>query len=447
MHRLKFLTCLRTYLRQRHELRAVLVALSVLLAGYFTQAQTTEPSYGLPTQLSAQASVSFLASEPHAAEVYTLYGHAGLRVQDPRQGFDITFNYGLFDFAEDFLWRFIQGKTDYIVAPIATRDYFAEYLQYGAVHEVTFATDSLQRDRLWKQLLENIQPAQRVYRYDAFRNNCSTRPLDLILSALHPQGDSQATGDTLALISQDEAVRHVLAPQSWRAVINRLEASSPWLVLGTDLAMGTQLDAPMSLREHFFIPTDATTLLPHLRYGRSDQDATTWVSLVSQTETYGQSQPIPTEDAWAKHPAFTFGLLALICLGWGVARRNGKRLPYILEAIVFTVAGLAGALLFFLVFISEHPMITTNWNLLVLHPFYLLFPLLALGRRHTASLRYRLHALSSLSLLAFPLVSWGAGQVINPSVYLIALALLMLHLGQMKARPSSFPRSYAYEEN
>lgn len=433
-------------LRQHHGLRAVLVLLCVLLGASWSLAQSTEPTYGLPTHLSGKAEVSFLASDPHAAASYTLYGHAGLRIQDPEQGIDVTFNYGLFDFSEDFTWRFIQGKTDYIVAPMATADYFAEYLSHGAVHEVGLVADSLQLSRLWASLLENIQPEHRTYRYNAFRDNCSTRPLELYFASLRAGGKAGQGSDTLALVGSDPTVDSVLAPQTWRAVINRLEASSPWLVLGTDLAMGTQLDAPLTLRERFFIPTDAAVLLPYVRYGLGKQSSDPWISPVAYTKTYGESQPVRSSEPWITHPVLIFTLLILACAGWAEARRRGKRLPYLLETLVFTGAGLAGLLLFFLVFVSEHPMITTNWNLLVLHPFYLLFPLLALGGRRTARLRYRLHAVSNLTIALFPLVTWWAGQSINPSVYLIGFSLFLLQWGQMKACRSTSYTAYAPQE-
>lgn len=447
MHRQTLRDLFPSGLRLRHVLRAVLTLLVVSVGGELGWTQTTEPTYGLPTTLSGRASVSFLASEPHAEESYTLYGHAGLRIQDPVQGFDVTFNYGLFDFSDGFFWRFIQGKTDYIVAPQATEDYLANYLEYGAVHETLLRTDSLQRAKIWTSLLTVIQPERRTYRYDAFRNNCSTRPLELYFASLLPTG-SPAGQDTLALIDTDEAVRYTLTPKTWREVINRLEAPSPWLVLGTDLAMGTQLDAPISLRERLFIPTDATALLPHLRYGLRSEAPEQWVNPVTSRETYGISKPVESSTSWLLHPTTIFSLLLLLTLLWTGLRLRGKRLPDLLEGLTFTAAGLGGLLLFFLVFISEHPMITTNWNLLVLHPFYLLLPILSLFGRRTVPTRRLLYGLHSLALVVFPLVAYLAGQQIHPSVYLIALTLLVLQLAQLKVlTPPTRSLSHAPQED
>ena len=44
--------------------------------------------------LSPEAEISLLTSAPYEAEVFTVYGHAALRVSDPGQKIDVVFNYG-----------------------------------------------------------------------------------------------------------------------------------------------------------------------------------------------------------------------------------------------------------------------------------------------------------------------------------------------------------------
>ena len=47
------------------------------------------------------------------SEVYEVYGHTELRVQDSYG--DFFFNYGLFDFnSPGFVYRFVKGETDYL---------------------------------------------------------------------------------------------------------------------------------------------------------------------------------------------------------------------------------------------------------------------------------------------------------------------------------------------
>ena len=99
----------------------LVMALCVLLGvSNEVTAQETSVLTEYPSSLSPTAQISFLAAAPSNDEVYTVYGHAGLRVWDAEQGMDVVFNYGIFDFSEDFLIRYLQGKTDYIVLPMPT---------------------------------------------------------------------------------------------------------------------------------------------------------------------------------------------------------------------------------------------------------------------------------------------------------------------------------------
>ena len=414
----------------------------VCLCAYMSAvAQTSPPqcdkSFGLPLTLSPSAQFSYLAAQPSDEDVYTLYGHAGLRVCDSVQGFDVTFNYGLFNFSEDFVPRFIQGKTDYIVLPIPTSDYMSEYQGRGVIYELVLRTDSLQRAHLWQLLIENVQPEHRTYRYNAFRDNCSTRPLALYFATL--KGENQSPLDTQQLTFKFDSVSSIppLSPTTWRTAINELEASSPWLVLGTDLAMGTALDQEMSIAQRFFIPTEVARLLPHLSVATSSE-GDNWVRPVQQAIAYGQPHPIAPAGLSLTHPQVVFTLLLLISVIVFIYRYRRKPVAGIIEGSIYLVAGLGGSLLCYLTFLSEHPMVSPNYNLLALHPLYLLIALLMPWRQRTLRVRTVLHAVCLVLLIAFPIVSLIAGQVINPSVYLIALSLGLLSLGRLLHRPTVY---------
>ena len=419
----------------------------VCLCAYMSAvAQTSPPqcdkSFGLPLTLSPSAQFSYLAAQPSDEDVYTLYGHAGLRVCDSVQGFDVTFNYGLFNFSEDFVPRFIQGKTDYIVLPIPTSDYMSEYQGRGVIYELVLRTDSLQRAHLWQLLIENVQPEHRTYRYNAFLDNCSTRPLTLYFATL--KGENQSPLDTQQLTFKFDSVSSspLLSPTTWRTAINELEASSPWLVLGTDLAMGTALDQEMSIAQRFFIPTEVARLLPHLSVATSSE-GDNWVRPVQQAIAYGQPHPIAPAGLSLTHPQVVFTLLLLISVIVFIYRYRRKPVAGIIEGSIYLVAGLGGSLLCYLTFLSEHPMVSPNYNLLALHPLYLIIALLMPAGQRTRRVRTVLHAVCLVLLIAFPIVSLIAGQVINPSVYLIALSLGLLSLGRLLHKPLS--HKYAQE--
>ena len=91
--------------QMRRTLYLVLIALSVCL--------------GLKGQTEGDGIVASLLTCSPGTEVYSLYGHTGLRMKDTRKNLDLVFNYGVFDFRRPhFVWYFMLGECDYEVCPI-----------------------------------------------------------------------------------------------------------------------------------------------------------------------------------------------------------------------------------------------------------------------------------------------------------------------------------------
>ena len=54
------------------------------------------------------------------SELYSVFGHTALRVQDSLNGkfYDAVYNYGTFQFSDDFYLKFAQGRLDYFLSEI-----------------------------------------------------------------------------------------------------------------------------------------------------------------------------------------------------------------------------------------------------------------------------------------------------------------------------------------
>ena len=126
---------------------------------------------------------SLLTCSPHE-EVYSLYGHTALRYRDLHQGkeADFVFNWGVFNFnAPHFVARFVFGLTDYELE-MAPFSVFCKYYQHwgSSVTEQVLNLTAEEKLTLNVALEENYQPENRVYRYNYFYDNCSTRPRDIM---------------------------------------------------------------------------------------------------------------------------------------------------------------------------------------------------------------------------------------------------------------------------
>ena len=68
--------------------------------------------------MAGNADISVLTCSP-GDEIYSLFGHTGLRYKNDAKDIDVVFSYGYFDFdSPNFVWRFIIGETDYIVGAV-----------------------------------------------------------------------------------------------------------------------------------------------------------------------------------------------------------------------------------------------------------------------------------------------------------------------------------------
>src|SRR5579864_7159888 len=87
--------------------------------------------------LSESAKISVITMGPSQEELYSAFGHSGIRVYDSAQHIDAFFNYGVFDFNQPhFYLNFARGNLNYMVDAYPYQDYLAYYVQHHRfVHE------------------------------------------------------------------------------------------------------------------------------------------------------------------------------------------------------------------------------------------------------------------------------------------------------------------------
>lgn len=354
--------------------------------------------------LSERAQISLLTSSPYEAEVFTVYGHAALRVCDPERRVDVVFNYGLFSFDQPFfVYRFARGETDYLLGATDYQNYIVEYQMRGStVTEQILNLTATEKEAVWQALLENYRPENRTYRYNFFFDNCATRPVALLEKAI--QGKIDYSG-------------WKSGAHTFRDLINQCTRNKPWLTFGCDLALGSPTDREATPHEMLFLPMYLQEAFSQARIDRNDGHP---VPLVVKTVT------VPAEPEDAEDTLFTplFCAWLVFFLIAGISWLEYRRRAYFfgLDAFLYGVAGLAGCVLFFLSFISEHPCTWPNWNLLWLQPLHLcslLFYVVKKGRK----VFYYYHFINFVAIF----LVWGFGFVI-PQHLNMAFTPLMLSL-------------------
>jgi hypothetical protein len=327
--------------------------------------------------LSAQAQISLLTSSPSDDYVYTLYGHTALRVYDPEANIDVIFNYGTFDVSRsNFIYHFAKGETDYMVAAQHFSYYLMEYISRGSeVYEQILNLLPEEKEALWQALVINERPENRVYRYNFFFDNCATRPVVMIESNIcgtikYPLQIRQLSspGATAADPSSVLSVSQTGQP-TFRDAINFCTRHHPWITFGCDLVMGAPTDRVMAYRETFFLPEYLKEAFDKAEIKRDSgiQPLVLKVNILSEkTQTPEKSPPFMTSPV----ACFTLVFIVIVWLTW----LEWKKKTYFrgLDAILFSSAGIAGCILFFLSFFSVHPCMFPNISLLWLHPFHLI---------------------------------------------------------------------------
>ena len=361
----------------------------------------------IPARLSDAATVSLVTAMP-GEEVWQLFGHTFLRVRDPAQRLDRTYNYGTFDFAQPyFVLRFARGQLDYTLTtpPYARTEPSYVYERRGLI-EQTLALTPDEAQRLYALLETNALPGNREYRYDFFFDNCSTRPLDMLEAAL----GTRLVGPAPA----DEA-------RTFRDLIQPYLHIHPLTDVGIDLALGMPTDDVASARQATFLPLELMDALDEARIdGRP---------LVSRTDTLYWAPPISARPAAFDWPlAFGWALLAIGLIASVRDGRRGHAGPGRVDGLLFWTVGLAGLILLLLWTATEHQTTGPNLNLLWAWPTHALYAAVLLRRTAPRwAVRYGWVAggLTLLVALTWPLWPQALPAPALPLAFLLALRLLV----------------------
>ena len=378
------------------------ILLAVLLLFY------TSPAILFAQDKSMMDNVEFglVTCSPHE-EVYSLYGHTAIRYRELITGRDLMFNYGVFNFNTPyFVPRFVFGKTDYELGVTSTKAFCKYYQRWGSqVSEQVLNLTAEEKSRLMHALSENLRPENRIYRYNFFYDNCSTRPRDMIERNLEGK------------IVYDE--RQDFSP-SYREMVHDMVSHHPWAQMGNDLLLGVKADMKTTRKEQEFLPCNLQYDFDHAQI-YSDGE---YRPLVKQRRILVDAGVQMIEKEFPLSPTDCAILLLLITLSIFMAEWRLRHHWVWFDAILMLTLGVAGCIIV-LMFFSEHPTTSTNLQVLLLNPLPLFFIPSVLRRRETHYWNLQL-ALVCLFLLG------GIWQDYAEGMEILALCLLVRYWSHIK---------------
>ena len=364
---------------------------------------------GLP--LDSSVTVSLLTCSP-GQETYELYGHTAIRVRSSQNPQGTVYNYGAFDFrAPHFVWRFVLGECDYLLLAEPFHVFLKEYYDRGSwvmeqvldltPQEANSLKDSLQRESL---------PENRVYRYNIFRSNCTTRTRDIIEQCVLGRVEYPAR----------------LKRNTFRTILHQFTKEHPWAREGNDLLLGTEVDTMINHRDEMFAPIYlmwyADSALVYNGRG-AFRNLVRERSLLLEANVERQQAEAASLPGFPLSPRLVGWLLFIVglcvaCFEW----RRG-RICWPVDAVVMTLQGLAGILLCFMALFSVHPGVASNWQVWVLNPLPLFF-IYSVVKADIHHERNVYHTFAAAVLLAFLVLYLVVPQ--DFSELILPLALLLL---------------------
>ena len=341
----------------------------------------------------------YLVTCAPGTESYSIYGHTALRINFRGTGFDMVYNWGIFDFSTpNFVYRFAKGRLDYMLGAYDYEDFLQEYISEGrSVWSQKVNLSNAEKETLFTLIDENLRPENVRYRYDFFYDNCATRVRDIIARS--------ATDTVIFPVVQRE--------KSFRQLIDPYQKVLPWLDFGADMLLGLQADRKATSSDEMFLPIylKNNMLNSYIIHDNSREP------LTGPPVTVVDIPPLETgKGAWIPQ-AVLYLLLLAVLLGTFVLRKPGVEKA--VDIFLYFIYSLLAIVLVFTNLFSEHHALHYNMLILAINPLIPVLFVYLFTRKKAIQLSRVAFAISA----AWLPVSLIAGQGINPA--LIPLVLII----------------------
>ncbi len=359
----------------RTELRVPCLALVVWATAFGPgplRAQGTTTS-GAPRNVESDAppgshlQISLMTIGPGDA-IWERFSHNALVIRDDRAQTEVAYNWGIFDFNDsDFISRLARGRMRYSMRGFPTSTWLAVYRREN--RDVWLQTVNLTPgERLELQaVVQGLDTeANRYYRYDYFRDNCSTRVRDVLDGVLGGQIRA-ATGET------DTGTTY-----RWHTA--RLLQSAPAAYAGIQFVVGNRGDEPISAWDEMFLPLRLKEHLDGIRIVDTEGESAPLLGeAVRVVEAVRDPTPLAAPDFLVPLLLFGAALGAFFAgLGWaaGEGKRWGRWALALLGAAWSTGVGLLGTALLLSWFLTDHIFWALNENAFQSNPISLVLGVL-----------------------------------------------------------------------
>ena len=387
-------------------LNSIIKALFVVVFTFTATISHGQTAEGAERQQMDSVQISLLTCSP-GNEVWSLYGHTAIRVFDPAHAQDIVINYGLFNFRQsNFILRFVFGLTDYEMGIEPFNMFMVEYARQGRqVIQQTLQLSNSDKERILQALALNYQN-NRVYRYNFFYDNCTTRARNILIDNITAKVSYRINPNITS---------------SYRTMIHQWNGTHRWARFGNDLLLGVKADAKTNYAEQQFLPD---TLRKDFAGAAIIDSAGKSRSLVSSTAVLLKANAdnvVSNRNIWDTiTPNMLWSGVFIVILLAGMIEYRRQKTFWLIDVTLLTLDGIAGIILLAMVF-SQHPTVNLNLQILLLNPLSLIFVYPVINRE----VKQRFHWFWNVLLICIILFFAGnALQCYAEGMNILALILL-----------------------
>lgn len=390
----------------RREIRYILIILFVFSNVFSINALRHKSIFTPDDTLSVS-----LLTVSKGENIYEKFGHTGIRISVPSKKFDAVYHYGLFSFEEPhFIYRFIKGETNYMIGAMSYYDFMLMYAIRGSsVRELRLNLTNREANSLFYALCENLRPENQTYRYSFLYDNCATRPLEIIFRNIEGE---------LVISQNNEKL------PTFRDLIHESTGEDSWATFGIDMLLDGETDSHIEIPNKPFLPHITERVFANAKIREEGNDTLRTLALTPPIEILKAREMEPESDIFKIFtPLFTTTLLLIVVIVISLFEIKKVKHNRILDTIVAILLGIFGIVIYFLLFFSEHPAVSANYNAFWLQPVWLLILPLIWTQRGKKFL-YCYHFINFALLMLFATIMFFIKQNIN--VAFIPLILISI---------------------
>jgi Domain of unknown function (DUF4105) len=377
---------------------------------------------------SCTLEISLLTCAP-GTDLYSIFGHTAIRVQDMRRGMDIVYNYGFFDDTDPLFYvHFTKGIMRYAVSAETFSNFMAEYqFEHRAVVAQVMNLTCKEKNQLYESLRTNTLDENRFYNYHFHTDNCTTRAGKIIES----NTDEPLIYSNILLLNSFPGRQQGL---SYRGMIHEYldKENAYWPELGIDFLLGRNMDV-------YPTNTEAIHFLPDYLYRGMNSAKEGNKPMVLKRQTIISFPEIKTTTVWFT-PLFVFSILLLGTVVLFLFRRKSGFAGTLLifDIIFFSLLGLIGILITYLWIGRVDDVCRDNINILWALPTHIIAVFFIRKKAAWVKYYFLITAIIAMGLLAgFPFWSQLMNQAVIPILITIMFRGFILFKNRNHAEENS----------